>query len=276
MPFGFSGGSATTKNQSTSDATSFGSSTSTSGGFSESGAVSGSTQEIAFEDVFAKLFGGASGAAAGLDTSLLTNQANSLFSSGTGFLDSLGGGVGTDFLESRVAGESPVLQEQIDALGSDLGRFFKNELNPAITSEAVGSGTLGGGRQGVAQGIATETVGREFSRGATSLRAADIEARDRAAGVLSSQRIGAAGTGLGALTSLGGIAELGFGAELSPFDMLSQILGGQNTLTTSGSEAFGSSEDFARAFSENFAESSSQSTGSSKSKTFGIKFGGVT
>src|SRR5690606_22738907 len=117
-------------------------------------------------------------AAARIDPSVLTEQANILFGAGTDFLGRLGGGPETDYLASRVAGQSPVLDEQIAALGEDVGRFFREELNPAITTQAVASGTLGGGRQGVAQGLAAEAAGREFQRGATALRAADIAARD--------------------------------------------------------------------------------------------------
>ncbi len=44
---------------------------------------------------------------------------------------------------------------------------------PGITSEAVAGGALGGGRQGVAQGKAVESVGREFRRGSLEIRNAD-------------------------------------------------------------------------------------------------------
>lgn len=242
-----------------------------SGGFSRSGGASRSGQRVAFEDVFANLFSGASGAAAGIDPSVLTEQANLLFSGGLNFLDDLGGGAGTDFLESRVAGESPVLQEQIDALGSDIGEFFREEINPAITSEAVAGGALGGGRQGVAQGRAAEAAGREFSRGVTSLRASDIAARDAAARALGQQRIAGAGTGLAALPALGSIADLGFGAELDPFTQLAAILGGPTTLTEAESSQFGEAGDFGRAFSESFGRSRSRQQSSSSSTA--IKFG---
>lgn len=243
-----------------------------SGGFSRSAGASRSGQRVAFEDVFANLYGGASAAAAGIDPSALTEQANLLFSGGINFLDDLEGGAGTEFLESRVAGESPVLQEQIDALGADIGEFFREEINPAITSEAVAGGVLGGGRQGVAQGAAAEAAAEEFSRGVTRLRASDIAARDAAARALGEQRISAAGTGLAALPALGGIADLGFGAELDPFTQLAAILGGPTTLTESESAQFANAEDFARAFSSSFGRSRSQSQSSSTSTALKLGF----
>lgn len=269
--FDFGGGKSSSFQESESFSEAAALSESVSGGQAVSGGISTSRQGIAFEDIFAQLFGGATGAAAGMDPSVLTSQANMLFGAGGGFLESLDGGVGTEFLEGRVSGESPVLQEQIAALGGDLGKFFREELDPAITSEAVSGGVLGGGRQGVAQGIATEAVGREFQRGATSLRAADIAARDKAAGVLGQQRIQAAGTGLAGLPALGGLAELGFGAELTPYAALSDILGGPTTLTQADSSQFATSEDFARSFSESFSTSEAKSKGGSKSMN--IKFG---
>lgn len=270
----FSFGGSTSESQSSgfSDSRSEAVSGSVSGGFSRSGGASRSAQRIAFEDVFARLFGGASEAASRLDPSALTEQANLLFSGGVDFLDSLSGGAGTEFLESRVAGESPVLDEQIEALGGDIGEFFREEINPAITSEAIGAGALGGGRQGVAQGRAAEAAAEQFQRGALGLRAADIQARDAAARALGQQRIAGAGTGLSALPGLTGVAQAGFGAELAPFSALSQILGGPTTLTQAESSQFATAEDFARAFSESFSESHAEQQSSSSSKSLKLGF----
>jgi hypothetical protein len=245
---------------------------------SESDSVSGgqalggsqSTQAIAFEDVFARLFGGAEGAAGGLDTSLLTGAANQLFSGGVDFLDSLSGGPGTDFLQARVSGESPVLGEQIGALGDDIGKFFQEQILPGITSEAVAGGTLGGGRQGVAEGVAGGEAARQFSQGATALRAADITARDAAATTLGSQRIAGATAGLSQLSSLAGIADFGFSADLAPFERLAGILGGPTVLGESSS--FSTAEDFARAFSSSFGSSRSTTSSQSKGKAVDIGF----
>lgn len=239
---------------------------------SQSGSVSGgisgsqSEQAIAFEDVFARLFGGAEGAAAGLDPGLLTGAANQLFSGGTQFLESLGGDAGSQYLEGRLAGDNAVLEQQIDLLGSDLGDFFSEEINPALTSQAIGGGQLGGGRQGVAQGLAADALGEQFVRGATELRAGDIAARDAAATQLSQQGGQNAAIGLGALPSLLGVAETGTYAALGPSERLAAILGDPTVLT----QANASAEDFARAFASSFGTSKStqESSGSSRSFSF--------
>ena len=263
MPFSFGGSRSRSEGRSSSFDMSR--SASVSGG--ESRAGSRASERIAFEDVFARLFGRAEGAATGLDPSLLTTAANQLFSGGVEFLDSLSGGPGADFLASRVAGESPVLDDQIAALAEDVGEFFSEQVNPAITSEFVASGTLGGGRQGVAQGIAAREAGRTFARGATELRAQDMAARDQAAAILGQQRLQGAQTGLAALPSLAGIAEFGFGAELAPYERLAAILGGPVTL--SDSRSFSTSEDFARALSSSYGRSESQTS----SRSGGLRLG---
>lgn len=267
--FGGSKSSSSSQSQGTASSLDISQSVSASGGISQAG--SSSQQRVAFEDVFARLFGGAEGAAAGLDPSLLSGAADQLFSGGLDFLEQLTGGAETDFLQSRVAGESPVLGEQITNLGEDIGAFFREQVLPGITSEAVAGGGLGGGRQGVAEGIAAQSAGREFQRGATTLRAADITARDSAAAVLGEQRIGAAGTGLAQLGSLAGIADFGFGANLQPFERLSALLGGPTVLGES--ESFSSAADFARALSSSFGTSQAQNTSSSQSKSKAIQAG---
>ena len=242
-----------------------------SGGISGSSSVGGSesTQSIAFEDIFARLFGGAEGAAGGLDPSMLTDASNQLFSGGLDFLDSLGGGADSDFLSARMSGESPVLGEQITGLGEDLGQFFNEQILPGISSEAIAGGGLGGGRQGVAQGMAADSISRDFARGVTDLRSADVAARDAAASTLGNQRIAGAQAGIAGLGSLAGIADFGFGAELAPFDRLAAILGGPTV--TGESSSFTSAEDFARNFSESFG--SSQATNQSKGKSTSAKIG---
>lgn len=250
---------------------------STSFDFAESSSVSGGTsiggsqsqQNVAFEDIFARLFGGAEGAAAGLDPSLLTEAANQLFSGGTEFLSQLSGGADTEFLQSRVSGDDDLLAEQISGLGEDIGSFFREQILPGITSEAVAGGGLGGGRQGVAEGAAAEGAGRAFESGATALRSADAAQRTEAAGILGQSRIAGAEAGLGGLAGLAGIADFGFGANLEPFERLSALLGGPTVLGESS--AFSSAEDFARAFSSSFG--ASQASNVSKGKGSAIQFG---
>jgi len=267
MPlFSFGGSRGSSQSRGFSESEGRSESGSISGGAAISGAESG--QRIAFEDVFSRLFGSAEGVAGGLDASLLTDAANQLFTGGTGFLNSLGADAGSEFLESRL-GPNEQLEEQIGLLSEDVGRFFSEELNPAITSEAVSGGQLGGGRQGVAQAGAARAAGDVFTRGASALRSEDLRARDAAAGTLLQGNIAGAQTGLASLPALLGLAETETLGALAPLGALASILGPQQTLTDSSS--FGTSSDFARAFSESFDRSRSETTSSSDNRS--IRFG---
>lgn len=245
---------------------------------SQTGGQSTSRTGLAFADLFGQLYGGAAATAGGLTGEGVGSQAQMLFSGGTGFLDALqGGGAGADFARERLGSESPHLAEQISGLGEDLGRFFRNELNPAITSEAVGGGALGGGRQGVAQGQAMQSVGREFQRGATDLRAADLAQRDSLAQGLMQQNTAGAGVGLSSLPSLLGIGEAGEFASLAPYRALAGILGGPTVLSEAQSTQFGeslsTSEAIAQAISSSFGLDTSKSKTKSKSGSFNLGFG---
>lgn len=271
MPFGFGGSRSRTTSTSEGQSSSFG--RSESGSVSGGSAVSGSqsAQSIAFEDVFARLFGSAEDVAGSLDASLLTDAANQLFTGGTDFLGRIGGDAGTEFLESRLQGNEQ-LEEQISLLSEDVGRFFEEELNPAITSEAVAGGTLGGGRQGVAQTGAARVAADTFRRGAADLRARDLESRDRAAGTLLQGDLAGIQAGLAGLPGLLGLAETEALGGLAPLTALSNILGPQLALTESSS--FGTSEDFARAFSSAFdrSQSSTSSRTDSDSRSVRLAF----
>lgn len=241
---------------------------------STSGSQGRSFTDIAFEDLFSSLYGNAANAAGRVAAQApgFSQQAQQLFSGGVGFLDELGADEGSQYLKGRVAGQGGVLEEQIGALGEDLGRFFREELNPAITSNAVAAGALGGGRQGVAQGRAAAAVSEEFRRGVTDLRAADQGQRDALAGQLSANGINAANVGLNALPGLLGIAEGGFGAELAPWQTLASILGGPTTLAGSEQSSFSqaTAEDIAQAIAASYANSGSFGTSMSKSSSFKI------
>lgn len=239
---------------------------------STSGSTSG--QRIAFEDVFAGLFGGASAAAksALMGAPELATAAKQLFTGGSQFLQGLGGGAGTDYMEERLGGENPVLEEQIAALRDDAGRLFTEELNPAITSRAVAGGTLGGGRQGVAQGLAMEATQREFLRGATELRARDVEQRDAIAAQVAGNSLTAANTGLGALPGLLDLLERGNNSELGVFGALSSILGGPTTLSESSSFGQSTSDSIAQAFAKAYGGSYGQNNSSARGSSwdFGV------
>lgn len=240
---------------------------------SSSGGRSTSTDQVAFEDIFARLFGGAEGAAGGIDTSSVTQAANSLFSSGGGFLASLSeGGAGSQALEDRLASRDGLADEQIELLGGDIEKFLSESILPGITSKGVAAGTLGGSRGEVSRGIAAEGALESFRRGATDIRVQDQAARDEIAGSLAQNEIGRAGSGLAALPGLFGLAEGGALADLSPFAMLSQILGGPTVLSSSEAENSALAESFGFDLgldsTTGRAGSESESTTTSRSKNF--------
>lgn len=254
-----SGGGALGLGKSKQDSSSSGFSTSESGQVSGGSSVGLSTQDIAFEDLFAQLYGGATGAATKTIAQApeLAQAARSLFTGGTKFLQTMGQDAGSNYLTERISGTNPELEKQIALLKEDTGRLFSEQLNPAITSRAVAGGTLGGGRQGVAQGLATEAAANQFVRGATALRSEDLARRDAAAGQIAANSLTAASTGLGALPTLLDITERGQNAELGVYSSLASILGGPTTLTTSQQV----SNQFSNAFSRSYGEESSTSRG---------------
>ncbi len=218
-------------------------------GGSSSSSQSSSSQEVFSADLFRQLFSGASNVAGGIDTAGLTEAANQLFTSGSGFLSSLqeqaaGTDVAGEFLSSRISGEGGFVDENIASLGEDLGKFFNEELLPGITSEAVGGGQLGGGRQGVAQGKAIESVGREFRRGSLDIRNADLSQRTEAARILSAQKLSASQAGLTGVQQQFDLANAATLAPFSPFLTLSQIMGSPTTLSESQSTSKSKSLSF--------------------------------
>lgn len=281
MPFGFGRQKTSSRSESIARGFSVGGSSSRSAQDSGSTSRSGgsSSSSVAFADVFARLFEGAEGAA-GRAAQLvpeLRTASSDLFNAGTGFLDRIGGGAGTDFLADQLINSDALVEDEISQLQSDVGRFFDEELIPETVDRAVGAGQLGGGREGVAVGRAIDTAGREFSRGALDIRTA---ARDRNAGIardLAALEQSGGAAGIQALPTLLGAAESGIGAEFSVFDRLAGILGGPTVLTDS--EQFAESDAFsiARAIadslnlSEDFAKSTSTSSGSGFSFNFAGK-----
>jgi hypothetical protein len=211
-------------------------------GGSKSSSQSTSSQSIFEADIFKKLFGGAANVAGGIDTTGLTEQANELFGSGSAFLGDLqeisaGEDVSGQFLTDLISGGSGLVDENISALSDDLSQFFNEELLPGITSEAVGGGQLGGGRQGVAQGKAVESIGREFRRGSLDIRNADLRQRQDAARELSAQRLSASQAGLTGAQQQFDLANAATNTPFSPFLTLAQILGAPTSLTESQSSS---------------------------------------
>lgn len=277
MPFGIGG--STSKQSSQSSSSSFDNldqqGLNIGGSQSSSIGQSSSSSSIAFEDVFAKLFGGASGAAAGINTSAITDAANLLFGGGTNFLDQLaGGGAGAKFLEDRLAGSDQLVADQIGLLEEDIGRFLSETVNPAITGSGVQAGTLGGGRGEVQRGIASRGAAEAFAKGATDIRLGERARTDAIAQALASDETGRAGVGLNSLGDLLNLVTGGSLAGLEPFAALSQILGPATVLTDSQSSQSSQGTSFDFGFDQTTgragSQSSSSSSGSSKSFDFGL------
>jgi hypothetical protein len=245
---------------------------------SRAGGQSTSGQSIAFSDLFAQLYGNASGAAATMATAApgFAEDARALFTGGSQFLQGLAGGPETEYLESRVSGGNPLLDEQIGALGDDVSEFLNEDVLPGITSQGVAAGTLGGARNQLARSTAGRDALRTFTRGASDLRSQDMLQRDQAAQALQSGRIASAGTAFSGLPALFGVAEGGFNAGLAPYESLAGILGGPTTLTSSQATDFSEAtseeiaQELSRAFGEDFSRSRSSS--SSKGKSFSLGF----
>jgi len=221
------------------------------------GGQSTSGQTVFDSSLFDKLYQGA-GAAAGstlAQAPQLAEVAKQLFTGGSSFLQGLGNDSGTSYLQSRVSGDSGVADRQIAQLQSDTGHLFTDQFNPAITSSAVAGGTLGGGRQGVAQGAAMDSLARNFSSQATQIRVADQAQRDAAATTIAGNSLGAASTGLGALPSLLSLMQTGQNNDLGIYAQLSGIMGGPTTLASSQSTQF--QQSIADAISKSFGTSQS-------------------
>lgn len=227
---------------------------------SQSGSLAESFQRVFGADAYKELFGNASNAAGRAADMVpgLMGTAQTLFGTGGRFLESLDEPLAT---EDRL--NAPNLEnEQIRQLSSDLGRFYSEEIDPAIVGRGVSTGTLGGSRGEVARGVAARGLGEEFVRGSNAIRLAGQDRRDRLAASVDTLKGSRIGQGLGALPGLYGLAEAGVSSELMPYLQLSQILGSPTVLSSSLASSASSSESA--------GESRSTSSGSTVVKGPGL------
>jgi hypothetical protein len=265
--------------------------TSIGGGYqgSESAAVGGSQatassqDRLAFEQLYGQLYGDASGVAGGMaQNPFLSTTANDLFSSGQGILGGLQGDAGSAYLKS-VLGSNENVNEQIDLLGQDIGKFTSEQLLPNIRRSSAAAGQLGGSRQSVAEGSAIEGSQRAFASGVSDIRNANLQRQLQAGSQLSSQNLQGAQIGLAGNESLYGLANQGFMSQLSPYAALASIMGDKTTLGSSMSNSTSFDQAISSAFGEDFNESNAwsygydQATSKSKGKqsswNLGLKFG---
>ena len=178
----------------------------------------------------------------------LFGTAAALGQQGQQFLGSLGQSIGG----LQGMGGPAVQQQQIGQLGQDIGAFFNQQVLPGIGRGAIGAGGLGGGRQGVAQGVAAGEALRAFTGGATDIMA--NAQQQRLSGLL-----GASQGALGGVSSLGGLfslAQAPFAAQFSPLLSLASIVGSPTVL------------------SERQAQARAETTSRTETGGFNVGFGG--
>lgn len=250
-----------------------------SSSLSTSQGQSSADQRIAFEELFAQLYGDAGAAAKAVKTEGISTAANQLFSGGMKFLDQLQGNPATDALEAGLS-DTSARDTQLALLKTQLGDFFGEELMPGVTDVGVATGNLGGGRDQVMRAQAAKAVGGQFATGASNIITADAATKNATALELAKLKQGGAATGLSALQSLLGLQTEGELAQLAPAQILASIMGGPTVLGSSQStdmaqaisDSFGVNGSSSYGFDFGTASSSSQSR--SKSKSFSVGMGG--
>ena len=141
----------------------------------------------------------------------------------------------------QVGGGNPYLQQNMDALGAGINRQMENYIMPGIAQGAVQSGGFGGGRQGVAQGLAAQGAQDAYQQGASNLMNQSAQQSlqaNTAMGGLQTQ------AGLGGLQSADSIFQMGLNpmmAQWLPMQMQRGLIG-QNIMHNDSSatrDAFG-------------------------------------
>lgn len=140
-------------------------------------------------------------------------------------------------------GNPELVAQQTEQLGSDLGRFFNEQLVPGINQGGIQAGQFAQSRGDIGRGLAAQGVTDQFQRGATAFQQAD-QMRALQAGQFGGQLFGQGQQlqqqGLGqAFDFLQG----GFGAQFDPLFALAQIFGDPTVLqqATASSQSSGSS-----------------------------------
>ena len=170
-------------------------------------------------------------------------------------------------LQGQAGGNPALVAAQTGQLSDVLAQQFNEQLNPAISRQAQGFGQLGGGRQGVAQGLAIQGQQRALAAGNVGFQQADAARAQQAAlggGQLFGQGIQQGFQGLGAQA---GFLGQGLQAQFQPGQQLAQLIGGPTVL--SQQQAFDQSSQFG--FDVNRSSQFAQSTSSGRSS--GINFG---
>jgi hypothetical protein len=78
---------------------------------------------------------------------------------------------------------NPGVNPAFDAYANRIGEQFREQIMPALSSDAIAAGGLGGGRQGVAEGVAAGQLGRNLQDFGAELYNADQNRAMQAAGL---------------------------------------------------------------------------------------------
>ena len=134
--------------------------------------------------------------------------------------------------------QNPFLDQQIQGIGGDISRFLGQNLQ-GIGQGFASANQFGGGRQGLAEGVAIGEAVNEFGQQAANLRGGDLTRQAsalQAGGALQGQ---AAQAGLGALGDRFNLGLGSFGAAFQPLLNQQQLVGQGTVLQESQQSAMG-------------------------------------
>ncbi|QDY70134.1 hypothetical protein [Qingshengfaniella alkalisoli] len=244
--FGIGGGKSSSKTTSSSQSSNWSDAFSNAFGFNQStaGTFVDPTQQAAREGLFSQIMANMNPGGA---------QANA-----TGALESMMPQLQGAFTQLGSFGDPTAqIAAQSEALKKGLGSLFREEIMPGIQSDAIAAGGFGGGRQGVAEGVATGQLADSYTSGV-----ADITS------VANNQAIGALGQQGALAGSILGMQQQADQTGLGYLSILSDILGPATVLSSQQSSgAQGSTSS-----SQSAGQSSSESKSKSKDSSFKLGF----
>ena len=138
-----------------------------------------------------------------------------------------------DQLKSFSQPNNQMVQQNVDMLGQNLQKQLQNSLMPQIADQSIQSGGFGGGRQGIAQGLALQGTQDAFAQGALGIQNNAYNQANQATQF---------GSNFNLQSAMGGMGMLGQAQqqEMTPFLTLAQILGSPTVLNSGKGKTSGS------------------------------------
>jgi hypothetical protein len=133
---------------------------------------------------------------------------------------------------------NPYLQQQVNGLGGDIGRFLQTSLGN-IGSGFANSGQYGSSRQGLAEGQAITGAINEFGQQAANLRGGDLTRQADALGMAGQLQNQAGATVQSGLNDRFDLGMGQFNAQWNPLLNAQEIIGDPNNLSQSTSRQTG-------------------------------------